>query len=68
MFNKATLGKLILKSDFDNLNIFRNDPCLPEDGIEYMIEKSVSDQENFNVDYNPNVKIVGVYPDGVMTP
>ena len=37
-----------LKSDFDNLNIFRNDPCLPEDGI---------DNQNWKIDFFSNVEI-----------
>ena len=37
-----------LKTDFDNLNIFRKDPCIPEDGI---------DNQNWKIDFFNNVEI-----------
>ena len=37
-----------LKVDFDNLNIFRKDPCIPDDGI---------DNQNWRIDFFNNVEI-----------
>ena len=37
-----------LKTDFDNLNIFRKDPCIPEDGI---------NNQNWKIDFFSDVEI-----------
>jgi len=37
-----------LKTDFDNLLIFRNDPCLPDDGF---------DNQNWRIDFFSNVDV-----------
>ena len=37
-----------LKVDFDNLNIFRKDPCIPDDGI---------DNQNWRIDFFNNVEL-----------
>jgi type III restriction enzyme len=37
-----------LKTDFDNLNIFRNDPCLPDDGV---------GNQNWKIDFFSTVEV-----------
>jgi type III restriction enzyme len=37
-----------LKTDFDNLNIFRKDPCIPDDGI---------NNQNWKIDFFNDVEI-----------
>ena len=37
-----------LKTDFENLNIFRNDPCVPDDGV---------DNQNWKIDFFSTVEV-----------